>query len=369
MALSVKTFGGTDIILDRFHYDIAQSCYALKSTSDREIEINIEYPLEYISGYKKADFDLFLFARKNFSENKICQVYEKGLDQRIGWIFPLQALNSKEHDYASNEHFLKYAKVSFDILCSGVENVFKESPLFKSGNYLINDFYSDETVVFSLSKNSLPAQFDFQINDYLPSFFGKGFFYQTSRNPKNLRETVLSLELLDGNRVTISKMSPGLKSKKFIRSLLVEILPYESNYLIAFFYLYQIIEMLIGEVYNIKQIDFAKKISDNLNKPSEVKEILSDLNQSLSEKKRIHSLFEQHLLSKPDENSLKNACNDFLEKNKYQPGDHFSKYLYRVRNIIFHQFYEIQYNAESDLRDIVVGMEQLIPELIINFKQ
>lgn len=47
--------------------------------------------------------------REDYSENSIFQVYVG--EQRIGWIFPIQALLSNQHDYAANTFFLRYAYV------------------------------------------------------------------------------------------------------------------------------------------------------------------------------------------------------------------------------------------------------------------
>lgn len=58
--------------------------------------------------------------REDCTENSIYQVLVK--NQRIGWIFPVQALLSRDHDYAKNSFFLKYAYVAICLLLEQIED-------------------------------------------------------------------------------------------------------------------------------------------------------------------------------------------------------------------------------------------------------
>ncbi|MCO5385371.1 MAG: hypothetical protein NHB14_05855 [Desulfosporosinus sp.] len=75
-------------------------------------QFNIEYVLKPYTDYNPDDYLVYGFLNKyGYAENDIFQVVEKNLKRsengngRIGWIFPLQALISNEHDFAGNEHF------------------------------------------------------------------------------------------------------------------------------------------------------------------------------------------------------------------------------------------------------------------------
>lgn len=51
----------------------------------------------------------FLYNNVGVSENSIFKLYADGI--RIGWIFPIQSLESQEHDYVQDEFYLKYAYI------------------------------------------------------------------------------------------------------------------------------------------------------------------------------------------------------------------------------------------------------------------
>ena len=55
------------------------------------------------------DFEMCFLYNDKVSENSIFNLYADGI--RIGWIFPIQSLESQEHDYAHNEFYLKYAYI------------------------------------------------------------------------------------------------------------------------------------------------------------------------------------------------------------------------------------------------------------------
>lgn len=64
------------------------------------------YPeIQLDSDYKPGNFELKILYndRQDCTEESIFQVYAE--KQRIGWIFPVQAINSKEHSYAENAYF------------------------------------------------------------------------------------------------------------------------------------------------------------------------------------------------------------------------------------------------------------------------
>ena len=79
-----------------------------------EYAAEVEYELDIYPDYENVDYSVHLFHNDYLNaENDIFQLYDYSSNTRIGWIFPIQALLSQDHNYAENEHFLKYAYVSF----------------------------------------------------------------------------------------------------------------------------------------------------------------------------------------------------------------------------------------------------------------
>ena len=89
----------------------------------------------------------------------------------MGWIFPIQALLSDEHDYAENTFFLKYAYIAIYLLLNNIdeENVRKSSEVLK-----ITDFYSEDAIIFVLCKSNCKQINDFCYEDYIVDLFGHG---------------------------------------------------------------------------------------------------------------------------------------------------------------------------------------------------
>ncbi|HCD1870870.1 TPA: hypothetical protein NBI88_005132, partial [Enterobacter bugandensis] len=56
-------------------------------------------------------YNIFLYSKKDADEKEIAQVeiVTNRSKQRLGWLFPVLALISGEHDYADNEFFIKQA--------------------------------------------------------------------------------------------------------------------------------------------------------------------------------------------------------------------------------------------------------------------
>lgn len=121
-----------------FQYNDADNIFEIKDAEDNliceyypELKLDAEYnPQEFECHLLKND-------REDYSENSIFQVYAS--KKRIGWIFPIQALMSEQHDYVENRFFLKYAYVACYWL---LENIKCDNQRF-SEKVELSDFYSD----------------------------------------------------------------------------------------------------------------------------------------------------------------------------------------------------------------------------------
>lgn len=79
-----------------FQYNDTENIFEMK---DKENKVICEYyPLLNLDAeYNPRDFEYYLLRndREDYSENSIYQVYAS--KERIGWIFPIQALMSRQH--------------------------------------------------------------------------------------------------------------------------------------------------------------------------------------------------------------------------------------------------------------------------------
>ena len=78
-------------------------------------EVSYKPELAVIAEYVPQDFLVKILYNQKAVENSIYQVC-CDQSQRVGWLFPLQALCSNQHDYHDNKHFLRQAYVAYNII-------------------------------------------------------------------------------------------------------------------------------------------------------------------------------------------------------------------------------------------------------------
>lgn len=348
-------------------YNPDNKCFFLKGP---DMEIEIPYLLDFKDDYLPDDFQVFLFAKKDLHENDIYQLFEKSMRKRIGWIFPLQALQSLEHTYASDEHFLKYAAVAFHLICKGIEDINNKIPDYNAdGVYKISDFYHENSVIICVCKNQIPNYKNFSIDNYLPSLFKRGYFLQVKRDPEYIAIRIDDERDEPTKTIRIAQTASSLQNKAFIKSLLSEVLPYENSNLLSFFFLYQVIELLMEEIRIIVINNYVKTMIENKGNPYKCKDILDKISHSYSEKNILRLLIDNHLknIDKADIENLGNACNGFLEKYQKKTGTAFWDNLYTVRNLLFHQYRDIDQKDSQYIDEIITHFRLVIAEMLMHY--
>ena len=127
-------------IYKKFDYDVSGNCFYILD-DDGNVVSDIFPIIQLDSEYKPSKFELKILynERNDCTEESIFQVYAEKI--RIGWIFPIQAINSKEHSHASDKYFLKYAYIAWylllDYLDINIESM-DEFDLFQQYNDGIN---------------------------------------------------------------------------------------------------------------------------------------------------------------------------------------------------------------------------------------
>lgn len=91
-------------IYTKINYEKLENCFCILDDNDN-IVCDVYPEIQLDSDYKPGNFELKILYndRQDCTEESIFQVYAE--KQRIGWIFPVQAINSKEHSYAENAYF------------------------------------------------------------------------------------------------------------------------------------------------------------------------------------------------------------------------------------------------------------------------
>ena len=260
-------FCDDDVVYSRVKYDVEEKCFCVINSKnaclkcENYLNLNIE---ENLADYYFNIFNTYTLNR----ENDIFQVYDKQANVRLGWIFPIQALLSDKHDYAENSFFLRYAYIAIYLL---LENVNEENKRNSSEILRITDFYSEDAIIFVLCKSNCMQISNFCYEDYIVDLFRNGY----SCLPYTaIGEKDVCVE----KRINIRRISKDIKEKMFIVEVFERLLVQTNiSPLAKFHMLYQIIELLIGDIFSYEFTSFSKKISEDTNNLFDLKDELQKL--------------------------------------------------------------------------------------------
>ncbi len=350
---------GEKLSLDSVTFDAAAGVFKLHSSADQSSILTFEYVLTPHTDYQPKNYTLHLLYNSKFSENDIFQVYERDLNKRIGWIFPLQSLLSTDHDYAENVHFLKYAFVAFQKLLTNVNIA-----LDREINDLRKVYDADSTIVLILSNQTLPDGFPFQF--YLPALFKYGYYFKYVKDFHSITKPP------DGTKVHLQQIASPLQQEDYLTELF-EALIYEQHPLVKFHLLYQVIELLIEKVlrHEFKAVcDELKAVCDKLEeKKIYIHDLQEHIKDFIPEEKRIKKLFSDYEKNL-DIEDLRNQCDSLLQAigKAEQTGEGIAKSLYAVRNFIVHDYRSLPKLQIDTLKDINSHFEILLVDMLLNLE-
>lgn len=350
-----------------------ESLFSLKDV-DSLIDLNINYTLDPQTDYLVEDYNIVFLHNPYFNaENDIFEVYVNEPDTRIGWIFPLQALLSQEHDKAQNEHFLKYAFVAFNILLLNHDNFkIKEQNYSATTIYTLEDFYPKDLIILIVCKDKLSQIQNFKISKYLPSLASYGYYkYKINDNRKPIEgynDIADYFKELRKNkqRITIKKICNLYSDNFYIKELYKNLLNGELHPLMQFHYLYQIIELMLEDLY---EVEFNKSVEEYASKKLTRNDLRENLT-TLNERKRLSKIINENTIEGSIKTDLLQECLKILvefDKNATELPDA----LYDLRNLVTHNFRLITEKQEhlKNLDYVNFRFELLINELLINFKE
>jgi hypothetical protein len=353
MALGVTANGAThSLIFQKLDRD--RGCIVCNVDGAEGASVDLAYPLKVDDSYATSQFEIFLLANNRLIENDIYQVYDKSRNCRIGWCVPIQALASIEHSHVDNEHFLKYAYVAtLKLISECPENIFKFKPdIDGSTTITLADFFPDCVAVLIVSLQQLPNGEPFHICDWVPALSVHGYVPLSPRDPTNLSWSGSKPEDV---RMNLHPVSPLFRGFPFINTVFSDLVAFEANPFLRFFYMYQVVELVIEEIFKKEQRALLEKLTTTLDDTIKTKEVLEDAREIASEKRRLKILVNNYVGTLPDCINLRTLCNNFLQGNSKDQGEDVCDSLYRVRNILFHQYRDVK-NADI--------LENIVSELL-----
>ncbi|QPS85247.1 hypothetical protein I6G46_13600 [Serratia plymuthica] len=352
-------------------YNDDEQSFILRNVTEHGNEIRLTYVHPVDRSFEGKEFYTFFFSKKNLKESDIYMIHDER-QKRIGWIIPIISLDSVEHHFAQNEHFLRYSFIAFrEALKNSTNEIFKKNVEKNNGADIesmnISDLFDDSTAVFIVSKETLPAEKidNFDLGEYIPSFFSYGYVELTKKDPSLL---FFEKEIDETETLKLHCASKDIGSIDYIRSMCSNILPYESNAIFRFFYIYQVIEMLMDIILNEEHKSIVQELSTISGDMSRIKELLDKLSESASEKKRIKLLIEKYTSNSYNMDELRLCCTELLTDLGKKPADGLAGFLYPIRNFITHQFRNFPPECINKLSDVTEEFITLLPKMLSNFK-
>jgi len=340
------------------------SCFILSNKSGREIKINT--PLKLDSNFRDKDFEVYFLAKKNVKENEIYQVYRKRTDSRIGWIIPVLSFDSALHDFADNEHFLRYAYVGIrESLKSLTSKVHSKTLMNDTLECKLSEIFHEETVLLILSKETYKDDFVFEIDRAIPSLIKHGYISLKERDPGEIKHQAAPPE---GPKLYIEEIVSSLDNCSLIAELMSSLYAYEEKPIFRFFYLYQIFELLIDGIYKNEQEVLIQELIDSKGDSGRTKDALDKMQQFMSEKKRLGLLINEYTGVQSELTNLKSICNDLLMDLGRDKSDNFESYFYKIRNFIFHQYRDFPDHSIQMLDSVVDEVVSLMPVILGRYK-
>lgn len=202
----------------RYCFDKAKRSFVLYTEESSEIEYRpiLEIQPEYEPDHFH-DYLLYNYSEK-CGENSIFQAYVD--DVRIGWLFPIQSLFSKDHDFIENEYFLKYAYVA---ICKLLDRL-KVNEKHEPEELELEEYYNDTTLCMLLCDDGNCKEIGgFNIDDYTISLYKYGYWHE--KIEKYSSGEYLDLECFPtGNvRIHLKSISSELSTEPYILNLFWEI--------------------------------------------------------------------------------------------------------------------------------------------------
>lgn|GEM_PF-3585062 len=325
--------------------------------------IKITTMLELANDFENKPFEIHFLAKSNLKENDIFQVYSRVTKARIGWLIPVISLDSNLHDKANDIHFQRYAYMAIRNAISAFNHEECFSPTIDSVSEEIpfSSLFHESTALLILSQETFSQGFSFNIDRAMPSLVKHGYVKLSKANPDNLTLCGIAPE---ENRIYLENISKHIDSTRLISQLLSSTFAYESTPAFKFFFLYQIIELLMEEVYKHQQQEIVTQLVDSYGDLGKTKELLEKISASTSEKKRMELLICQYSKISDDTANLKKVCNNLLIELNREKEEHFQGFLYKIRNFIFHQYRDFPEDKVDMLNEVSNELLYILPKLL-----
>lgn len=261
--------------------------------------------------------------RKEISENDIKLVYEKMPDEiRIGWIIPVAALFSKDHDKHDNKHFLVYA---FPAVVLWLQHM--PDSVFAQGGIEVYNSEEIEKGACIFIAESANVQNTSSLDCFDADLIKEGY----SLSPSNIKTAKNATDKVKLVRMSNTFYKDEVYQNEYIKNFL-NLYCYTDEPVLRFFYMYQVIEILFDECLICYFKNQIQSIQSGLANVRGVDQMV----KSLTEEKRFQYIYDSFHKNSID--NLHDSSKLLLNQKGYDTtGVNFPTSLYRVRNMLVHR--------------------------------
>lgn len=291
----------------------------------------------------------------------------KGRKHTLGWVIPIGLLDEAEDVYKDFEDIqIRYLHVCAHKM---IDYCLKNE-LLKQNKGTMEDLNVSGDLILLVYRLDMCSTAD--INDFIPSFFDKGYHFID--NPTHIdlgqypyssfRQTKVDEFKNDDARTSlnIKRVSPVFSGNKFVKMLFDGSLVNIRDPYLRYFSLYQVIEFLMVVVSGNKYYEYVEQYrKEGRHKMKE--KLLSLTNEATL----ISMIYEMGYGSYAQEykdfiDTAKDVI-DKIDEKSIKEGSHFCEYMYKIRNLVVHNFIAMR-DYEDEMDYLTYMFETLIVDLI-----
>lgn len=342
--------------------------YIRLSDDLEENYIDFEYfpTIDKILDYSK--FKIFILNNKYLdAENDFFQIFDKDKDKRIGWIFSISNLESKDESLIADEHLNVYKLAAYHLLLQANEIDIIVDHLDDVPK--ISDIYPKDSIFMVISGTYLLSTNDFSIHNYLPSLSKYGYYIKNDYNNtvKISSRNDFCLKFRGKNKIYLTASKFNVKDFRFINDLFSKHMKSISYPLLRFHMLYQVVEFYMTSFFDKES---KRIIDDFILNNSNKNDFIESIGEIKGEKPRVKKIISEvdSLKNRIDFDSVRltNECKDFLYLHDKKTVGCLGELVYRVRNLVVHEYRSIHSSDINLFESIISEIELLIINIIEN---
>lgn len=308
-----------------------------------------------------TDYEIIEVHKKDIPELEYREVYVNtgaggGNPQRVGWLIPVALVTTDDPAIIAMPHINDYIYIAY---CYLISQSRISSKLLTDEDFdsALDSEYSD-TALLIINKTRMTAGITMKHLEL--SLASYGYFFAESKHLNGIAK-----KMNDSEKLTLSPCKEILKADgnyadDYIQAFLTNYAG-EENAFFKFFYLYQIVEVLLDKELIVKlegYVSLLKKNKATIRK-------YDTLMKNSTESERFEAVVENAGMKNQSFDNLVTLCNKFTDTED-APLQH-PECIYQVRNHVMHRFRKA-IEDEKLLGEICEELEIYLYQLLINYK-